>query len=679
MWLKQNEQSISVGIDNITLFQHSTENPMIYLGQGDPDIEMYRGNFEIKDNVVAKTALSSFLVSKTQDGFNIRFSVENTNLSYELSLQMDNEKLIIEGSCSDDSYNRVWLKLDAQLDENVYGGGEQFSHFNLRGKKFPVWTREQGVGRNKDTFITYLADKEDKAGGDYHTTFFAQPTFVSTRKYFFHLYNYDYAELNFEDSYSHEVQVWNTNINAVIEIGSSYIELLEKLTNLLGRQPELPEWTYKGVWLGIQGGTQVCEEKLQNMLTHNVDVSAVWAQDWQGIRMTSFGKRLQWDWKWNEKLYPELPKHIEKWMEQGVKFLGYINPYVVKGGELFGIAETNGYLALNCADEAYLVDFGEFDCGIIDFTNPAAYTWYKQVIKDNLIAFGLYGWMADFGEYLPTDCKLYSGEDAMIMHNKWPALWAQANYEALQETGKLGELIYFMRAGAAGSQRYSTLMWAGDQNVDWSLDDGLASVITAALSCAMSGCGLHTSDIGGYTTLFHLKRSKELFMRWVEFCAFTPVMRTHEGNRPSDNWQFDSDEETINHLAWASQIHTMLAPYIKELIKENTLKGTPVMRPLFLHYEQDKATYEVTYEYLLGADVLVAAVYNKGETMRKVYLPQDKWISLWDGNPVPSGYSCVDAPIGKPPVFYRRGSQFEHIFFQIALKGFFKVGGDVTV
>lgn len=94
------------------------------------------------------------------------------------------------------------------------------------------------------------------------------------------------------------------------------------------------------------------------------------------------------------------------------------------------------------------------------------------------------------------------------MHNARPALWAKCNYEALEETGKLGEILFFMRAGSTGSQKYSTMMWAGDQNVDWSLDDGLASVVPAALSLAMTGHGLHHSDIGGYTTLFEMKRSK---------------------------------------------------------------------------------------------------------------------------------------------------------------------------
>jgi alpha-glucosidase len=43
---------------------------------------------------------------------------------------------------------------------------------------------------------------------------------------------------------------------------------------------------------------------------------------------------------------------------------------------------------------------------MVDLTNPEAYDWIKTIIKDNLIGLGLDGWMADFGEYLPTDCVL---------------------------------------------------------------------------------------------------------------------------------------------------------------------------------------------------------------------------------------------------------------------------------
>ena len=70
-----------------------------------------------------------------------------------------------------------------------------------------------------------------------------------------------------------------------------------------------------------------------------------------------------------------------------------------------------------------------------------------------------------------------------------------------------------------------------------------------------------------------MKRSKELFMRWAEMAAFTPVMRTHEGNRPGDNHQFDSDEETLEHLAAMTKLYTHLKPYMQAAVAENTNKG----------------------------------------------------------------------------------------------------------
>ncbi|MDF2615063.1 MAG: family 31 glycosyl hydrolase, alpha-glucosidase [Clostridia bacterium] len=661
-----NQDNFELRRDNQLILKHTLTEPCIYLGYGEEKIEMYRGNFDIKDEIIERMPLRRFKVIEDQKDYRVEFyeGVEEA-VAFTLLITEEKGRIVLSGKAEGKRCNRIWLRLSADKDECVYGGGEQFTYFNLRGKYFPIFTSEQGVGRNKSTHTTFLADIHDKAGGDYYWTFFPQATFVSSRKYYCHIDEFCYMALDFRHELYHEMHLWSDSFRMVLETGDNYIELLDKLTDLLGKQPMLPDWTYKGAWLGIQGGTDICEKKLNKMLEQGSDITGIWAQDWEGIRMTSFGKRLMWNWKWNEKLYPNLEAKMREWKAKGVRFMGYINPYVAIEGDLFEEAQKNGYLVKNQDDEDYLVDFGEFYCGIVDFTNPAACTWYKSVIKTYMLDFGLEGWMADFGEYLPTDCKLFSGEDAMVMHNKWPALWAQINYEALEENGDLGKKIYYMRAGAAGSQKYSTLMWAGDQNVDWSLDDGLASVMTAALSAGMSGHGLHTSDIGGYTTLFDMKRTKELFMRWAEFCAFTPVMRTHEGNRPDDNWQFDSDEETIKHFAWCTRIHTSLYDYLKAVIEENCKKGTPVMRPLFLHYEAEKETYNLQYEYLLGRDLLVAPVYNKGEITRTLYLPQDEWVYLWDGSAYEGGEVTVTAPIGKPPVFYRKGSNFRGLFTKL--------------
>ena len=506
-----------------------------------------------------------------------------------------------------------------------------------------------------------MADANDHAGGDYHTTFYPQTTFVSSRSYFFHAFTYAYANYDFSNPNHHELEFWQLPSRLVWSVKPSLLEVVQDVSALLGRQPTLPDWVHDGMILGIQDGTRVCLDKLAKATEHGVLVNGIWAQDWEGQNFTSFGKRLLWNWVWNEQLYPDLDKTIPLLKEQGVRFLGYINPYVVRGQSLCNEALQKGFLALDFIGDPYYVDFGEFFGGIVDFTNPEAYEWYKQVIKKNLIEFGLAGWMADFGEYLPTDVVLYSGLDAKIAHNEWPGLWARLNREAVDESGKANEIVFFMRAGNADSLRYCPMMWAGDQNVDWSEDDGLPSVITSALSLAMSGMGLHHSDVGGYTTLYGMRRTKELFLRWAEFAACTPMMRSHEGNRPKDNWQFDSDEETLQRLATCTELFVALKEYRKDAVEQNAKQGIPVMRPLFLHYD-DARLYNLKDEYLLGRDLLVAPVIVEGATSRSVILPEDTWIHVWTGKVFSGGRHQIDAPLGHIPLFYRQVSPFRRLF-----------------
>ncbi|URQ60750.1 alpha-glucosidase [Pantoea alhagi] len=645
------------------ILRHSTEAPCLWTGTGVANIDMFRGNFSIKDQLNEKIALTTASVAQQEAGWNIRFT-RGDAVGAMLTIRVDADgRLAIAVKNDNLSHNRIWLRLAAQPEDHIYGCGEQFSYFDLRGKPFPLWTSEQGVGRNKQTYVTWQADCKENAGGDYYWTFFPQPTFVSTQKYYCHVDNSCYMNFDFSAPDYHELAIWEDNATLRFECAETYIDLLEKLTGLLGRQPELPDWVYDGVTLGIQGGTDICQQKLDRMRSGGVKVNGIWAQDWSGIRMTSFGKRVMWNWKWNSELYPDLKNRICQWNREGVQFLSYINPYVASDRDLCEEAARHGYLAKDATGKDYLVEFGEFYGGVVDLTNPEAYAWFKEVIKKNLIELGCNGWMADFGEYLPTDTRLYNGISAEIMHNAWPALWAKCNYEALEESGKLGEILFFMRAGSTGSQKYSVMMWAGDQNVDWSLDDGLASVVPAALSLAMTGHGLHHSDIGGYTTLFGMRRSKELLLRWCDFSAFTPMMRTHEGNRPGDNWQFDSDAETIAHFARMTTLFTSLKPYIKQAVAQNARTGLPVMRPLFLHYEDDAYTYTLKYQYLFGRDLLVAPVYEEGCQKWTLYLPQDSWINVWTGEQHNGGGELtVDAPIGKPPVFYRADSEWAALF-----------------
>ena len=649
-----------------TILESRMDKPMIYVGCGKETVDMYRGNFKIDDYVIERRPLSVTAIKETENGL-----ILDMNGELAVTVKMDGDCAVLFFEQKNPAINRFWFRTAATADEKCYGCGEQMSYFNLRGRHFPLWTGEPGVGRDKTTYVTWRSDVENGgAGGDYYNTNYPQATYVSSKHYYLHVDSTAYADFDFRNDNFHELQIWEVPASIRIEAADTFVELLEKETAFFGRQPELPEWVYNGLIIGVQGGDERSFGLMEKTIDHGVKVAGVWCQDWCGKRVTSFGKRLQWDWQYHKVMYPDLPKHIEELHKRGIKFLGYVNPYLVEGGELYKEGKEKGVFAAKADGSEYLVDFGEFYCGVVDFTNPEAYQWFKdEVIRKHSIDIGIDGWMADFGEYLPTDdIVLHNGVSPMIEHNHWPALWAKCNYDAVTESGKLGEIVYFMRAGGTGSQKHCTLLWAGDQSVDFSRHDGLNTVICAALSAGMSGCGLSHSDIGGYTSLFGNVRTKEVFLRWAEMAAFTPVMRTHEGNRPDDCFQYYDDEDTLNRLARLVDVYTMLAPYTRKLVAENAAKGIPVQRPLFIHNEDDEKCYDIQFEYLFGPDMLVAPVYLGEQVQWEVYLPEGEWVHLWTGEEYGKGTHVVPATLGDTPVFYKKNSGFAPLFASIREK-----------
>jgi len=299
---------------------------------------------------------------------------------------------------------------------------------------------------------------------------------------------------------------------------------------------------------------------------------------------------------------------------------------------------------------------------MVDLWNPDAFEWIKAVIKRNMIGIGMAGWMADFGEYLPVDAVLHGGVDGLLAHNEYPVLWARANAEAVRESGKEGRICFFMRSGWAGSATHAQGFWAGDQLVNWSQDDGLPSVIPAGISAGISGMGNWHFDIGGYTTVAWIKRSRECFMRWAELAAFTPVMRTHEGNRPESNAQFYSDPALLSHFARMASAWTALAPYHQALADEYAETGLPPIRHPWIHYEKDSELRRLQYQYMYGRDMLIAPVSRPDRDLWEAWLPDDEWVHLWTSREFRGGAVTIDSPLGYPPVFYRVASPWAGLF-----------------
>ena len=225
--------------------------------------------------------------------------------------------------------------------------------------------------------------------------------------------------------------------------------------------------------------------------------------------------------------------------------------------------------------------------------------------------------------------------------------------------------------------------------MSWDAHDGMKSALLGLLQGGLSGLGISHSDVGGYTATPGRHRTRELLMRWMELSALADaVFRTHQGNRPLHNAQPWDTPELLDHLGAFARLHGCLAPYRRTLMRESSLTGMPITRPLLMHYAHDPVASNVATQFLIGRDVLAAPVMDRSTPRVHVYLPPgDVWLDVWttqrspiqptgastgggaegggaeDLNPNPNydsrGYGAwvtVDAPLGWPAVFIRRGA-----------------------
>ena len=651
-------QGFELRFGDRVVLRHDSACPAVVMAQGDPDVLMYRGNFRISDRPVGALAPAGW----RQAGGGIELlEGEKPVALLRVAGNVLEVRALITG------YDRLTVRFHAEPGECVWGGGEQMSYLALNGRSFPIWTSEPGVGRDKSTELTRIMDAEGMAGGDYWNTNYPQPTFLTSRWLAVHLDASCYSVLDFTDPSAHTVEVWSGAARFELFADEGPQGVVAQLSSRFGRQPELPDWVIGGAIVGLKSGVSSFD-RLERFIEARVAVSGLWCEDWAGIRETSFGRRLFWDWHSGERSaqrYPDLAARIAALKDRGIRFLAYANPYISVDGDLFEEGRDGGHFCLRQdSDDVYLVDFGEFDCGVVDFTQAETRAWFaERILGREMLDIGIAGWMADFGEYLPTDLRLADGSDPMEAHNRWPVLWAQVNALALESRGRSGDAVFFMRAGFSGVQAHCPLLWAGDQSVDFTRHDGIGTVIAGALSAGLVGNAYSHSDCGGYTSLHGNVRTAELMERWCELAAFAPVMRSHEGNRPDDNLQYDSNDALMACFARWSRVHAHLAPYVRQLCHEARERGLPAQRPLFLHHPDDSALFTVQDQFLYGADLLVAPVIEEGAVERQVVLPgTGVWRHCWTGEDFAPGTHDISAPIGQPPVFYRPDSAFAPLF-----------------
>ncbi len=554
------------------------------------------------------------------------------------------------------------FKIPALEGEAVFGGGEQYRQTNLRGKRIMNFVSEHITARTLLEKVILpdhrYREKEAESIGSYSP----MPVFVTDR-----------GRLFYFDTPADGISKFGINNyrfrfdecprSMMLLRAGDYDTLAGALAKKNPPRMYLPDWCLDGMIIAVQGGTDRVISKAFTMLDAGAKISAVWSQDWCGENRTVMGKQVWWNYEYDDRLYHHLPEAIRRLESRGVHFLAYLNPYLVKDSRLYKECAEKGWLITNRDGSICHMKSTTFDAGMLDLTDPEAVRFIKEVlIKKNMLDIGIKGWMADFGEYLPTDCVLHEGDPAEL-HNMWPVIWARINREAIEEYGDK-DVMFFTRSGYLGEQCYAPIMWNGDQHTDFTKDYGMPCVLPATFSLGFSGVPLVHSDIGGFFSVGKLKRSDELFIRWMEMNTFSPLMRTHESIRPWANSQFDASS-VLPHTVRLTNIHAALRPYIEHCI-EQAAEGIPVMRPDFWNAVDYSASRD-EYSYFFGDDVYVCPVIEKNASERTVWLPEGSWTGFWDNKAYKGGSIIkMKAPLGKLPVFYRTESSFSGLFRKAA-------------
>ncbi|MBK8593804.1 MAG: hypothetical protein IPN77_32815 [Sandaracinaceae bacterium] len=538
------------------------------------------------------------------------------------------------------------LRLSCDEDATFLGFGAQYNATDQRGEAFDLFVEEQGIGRTGGLPLM----------GNAHSTYFPVPYWLDARGFGVALETEARVSV---DVCADDMEVMRVEVHSaqaadlVLLHGPSARDVIREVGDHFGRSQSPPAWGF-GPWVGIQGGTDDVLAEADALEAAQVPFTALWAQDWTGKReFVTSGEDVgvQYRWTADDVLYPDLAGMIETLHGRGIRFLGYANPFVqLDLPDHAADMIAQGLVALDSDGAPYEFTSPAASRAVSpDFTNPATGEYIKGFLRAMITTYGMDGWMADFGEWAPIDAVLSTGRDPMLAHNTFPTEWHRLSREVFEEERPDGDWAVFTRSGWAGEQGVAQIVWIGDQEADFLPSDGLPTVVPAMINLGLTGMPFVTHDIAGFSGG---PSTKELWLRWCELGAFTPIMRTHEGLKRSLNWNWDGDAETTAHFRRFARIHELLLPELMALAAEAANTSLPMLRHLTLVFPGDDASRTVADQFMLGDTLLVAPVVAEGATTKQVYLPPGTWFHVWTGDMHTGGQTVmVDAPIGQPPVF----------------------------
>ena len=496
--------------------------------------------------------------------------------------------------------------------EALWGFGERFDALNMRGRTMESWVVDAWGGGNR--------------------SYICAPFLISSKGYGLFVNCTGKVRFDCGATSTNElrIEVPESGLD-VFEFRGSPREILAAYTKLVGRPRPVPDWVFEP-WISRNSYLSEYEinRVIDKMEAHGLKAGAVVLEAW--------AESLQ-NFRFEQGRYPKTKEWIEELHGRGYHVVCWETPSLWDSASTYPEASTNGYLVLKPDGSELRVDWLE-NAVKMDFRKEAARLWWQK-LQEPLIAMGVDGFKTDGGERMPDPW----------FHNLHPFYYQRAVLDAFQDLGKVG--VTFARSGTPPCAGDSTF-WGGDQSSSW---NDFSRVVRAGLSAALSGYPYWGHDIGGYAGT----PTKNLYIRWLELGAFSPVMQLH-GTTPREPWYYD--DETVRIAKYYFDLRWALRDYLLVTAKLALEEGVPMWRPLLYEFPNDPATYNIEDEFFLGNDLLVAPVLSEsGE--RPVYLPAGKWLNAWTKEKLMGPKSLMARPgLAEIPVFIRaeRSADFEKIF-----------------
>lgn len=535
--------------------------------------------------------------------------------------------------------------------EQIFGAGERALQQNRRGHRLNLYN-------NPWYGYEYGADNLN----------YSVPFIISSNGYgiFFDNPSRGYLDIAKTNLNELEAGFVSGELTYYIITGKNAEEILQHYHQLVGTQAIPARWVMGnfisrfGYRSQAQADSVIKKMKEEGFPADGIILDLFWFGD-------SIQKTLgNLDWV-NKQKWPNPKQMIADWKKQNIKTVIITEPFILKNTKTYN--ESLKYHAVDSAGNPYtLTDFYFGYGGIVDVFRKDAQEWFKKVYRAQT-ANGVSGWWTDLGEPEKHPNNLYHNlKDfgfkrlfkADEVHNIFGHYWNKMLYDFYAKEYPNIRLFHLNRSGYAGSPRYNIFPWTGDINRNW---NGLKAQLPIILGMSLSGIPYIHSDAGGFTTTYN--RDAQLYTRWLQMAAFTPIFRPHAavlGNlNPSGSLEVESepvfwDEITKSIAKNLIQLRYDMTPYNYTLAYQQAKYGKPLIHPMFFQNFSDTNLLKAEAQYMWGDNILVAPVIEKNAVTKSIYFPKGRWYDFIRNRFYDGGKWITDsAALNEIPVFVKQG------------------------